>query len=586
MLNAFAISAAFVLVVASASAQCNAPGTENFDSLPLTSSPFCGVNSINTYPAGWSLDAASTNAWQVYTGATLSFGTGPTGDHTSGAGNYLYTETSGCPYSTAILNAPCFDAMGVAVPTIEFWYHMLGPAMGSLSLEEFDGANWNQIWTRSGDQGDNWFLASAPVTPVGGQVMVRFVGVSGASYAGDMAIDDVRFGNPTPPMWQENGADGYADLDGQWVNALNPTPATTNLEAVNCVGMTVLATADLNFGSNIPGTFYEMGISPAPALSIPAGAFPFGGFGDAVHLDISAPGLSFLNGSTGIVFNPLPGPGFPGSGSMTDVNVPLNFNTAIDITFQAGFTDPTIPGGVQLTQVNELHVTVVAAASVVATTVNDTSIQHSITQGNQCYTSVGMPFYGVTYTNMWVTDNGRVTFGNGDSDFTPSASEAMTGQPFVGFWTDLTPSPSALAGQPGSITISVVGPEVFRIDWNQVNYDQTGVGTTFGIEFDATTGLVSIDNLSMMVPNTGGIELCDNQLLGMSPGAIGGATSAGVTTFSAGGAGTVGAATHMLYDFYDAGIANGSGLCNSLAPGTLQSVVFTPAGANYTWQGF
>lgn len=577
--------AIIAILLAGASAQCNPPGTENFDTAPTSTSPWCGVVFANTYPTGWSLDAASTNNWHVHSGTTSSFGTGPTGDHTTGAGRYLYTDATGCGGSTAILNAPCFDATTTAVPTIEFWYHMYGSTMGSLTLEEFDGVSWNLVWTRSGDQGDNWLLASAPVTPVAGQVMVRFVSVAG-NMTSDMAIDDVKFGNPTPPMWQENGPDAYADIDGNWVNTFDANPAINNVQVVNCPNGATPGSATLNFGSNIPSTTFEIAMSPAPVVPIGGGAFTFGGFGDSVHLDVTAPGLDFLNGGAGgIVFSPLPGSGFPGSTS-ANLTVPLTFSTAVDVSFQAGYTDPSIPNGVQLSQASQLHVTVASAATILATTFDDTAVNHNIVTSNTCYTLAGMPFYGTTYTDIWVTGNGRVTFGAGDSDFTPSITEALTDPPSVGNWVDMRPNATAAAGAQGSVTMSAVGPDVFRIDWNQVDYWTIGTPTTFGIEFDAASGLVTIDNLNLMSPQVGANTSRDNQFLGISPGMAGGATDPGSTTFTIGGGGTP-AATDMIYDYYDAvGTAGTPGITASLVPGTLNSIVFAPSGAGYTWAGF
>ena len=119
-------------------------------------------------------------------GSTPTGTTGPTGDHTSGSGSYVYIETSGNYFQNFQIEAPLLTGAG----TVTFWYHMFGPGCGDLSvLVNFDN-NWNEIWSISHDQGDKWLMAEVDVGERGATA-IRFSFTSGGDSYGDIAIDDV-----------------------------------------------------------------------------------------------------------------------------------------------------------------------------------------------------------------------------------------------------------------------------------------------------------------------------------------------------------------------------------------------------------
>lgn len=152
---------------------------ENFDAA-TTGSP--GI-----YPPCWT-DGGGTRSWSVHTGSTSSSATGPTGDNTTGSGNYMYCETSAPAIlgDTYILNAPPAQPTNGAV---QFAYHMYGATMGTLELQELQGGLWTTIWSLSGDQGNTW--TTTPLIPLIGSVAtLRFVYTRGSSFTGDAAIDD------------------------------------------------------------------------------------------------------------------------------------------------------------------------------------------------------------------------------------------------------------------------------------------------------------------------------------------------------------------------------------------------------------
>ncbi len=142
-------------------------------------------------PADWIQDTGDDFDWDVNSGATGSSGTGPSGDHTTGFGYYLYTESSSPNYPslTANIATPVFDFSSLTNPMLQFWYHMYGTAMGTLNVDYWDGAAWVNLWTLSGDQGDSWQYAEISLTGIS-STKFRFNGITGTSYTSDIAIDD------------------------------------------------------------------------------------------------------------------------------------------------------------------------------------------------------------------------------------------------------------------------------------------------------------------------------------------------------------------------------------------------------------
>jgi hypothetical protein len=147
------------------------------------------------YGGPWMQVTGDGGDWTWDSGGTPSSGTGPSVDHTLGtaAGHYFFTESSGFNNKVFILESPCFDLTGIASPALSFYYHMLGATMGTLSVEITDNncITWTEVFSVSGNQGDEWFGALVDLSAYTGIVKIRFVGLTGSSFTSDMAIDDI-----------------------------------------------------------------------------------------------------------------------------------------------------------------------------------------------------------------------------------------------------------------------------------------------------------------------------------------------------------------------------------------------------------
>ena len=174
--------------------------------------PGCATT-INTFPYNEGFEAGFGNwtnitgdvfDWTRDSGGTTSGSTGPT---TGSAAStwYMYIETSS-PRTNgdeAWLESDCFDFTALTNPTMDFDYHMYGATINTLELlVSTDGVVWNSAWSLTGNQGNAWNTASVDLSAYAGQTVgFRFRGVSGTSFTGDIAIDDLTIYNATPMVF-------------------------------------------------------------------------------------------------------------------------------------------------------------------------------------------------------------------------------------------------------------------------------------------------------------------------------------------------------------------------------------------------
>ena len=195
------IMSSYELVIMSATDAT--PWLETFDNFGRAGNT---NSSPDTLKNGWFRDPEKHEpyTWKVgISGQAYSNSTGPDVDHTSGSGNYMYTEASlpAQQGDVSILYSPCIDLSNITNPHLAWWYHLYGADIDSLSIEvSADGYNWQKVMGYKGQvqtaAADPWLSDTVDLMPYKGKkVRVRFVGIRGASYMGDMAIDDVSIFN-------------------------------------------------------------------------------------------------------------------------------------------------------------------------------------------------------------------------------------------------------------------------------------------------------------------------------------------------------------------------------------------------------
>ncbi|XP_031548611.1 uncharacterized protein LOC116286289 [Actinia tenebrosa] len=131
--------------------------------------------------------------WGRYYGETPSSLTGPSGDHTSKNGHYVYAEASSASQGqTANLVSKEFPP--TEIRCITFYYHMYGEGMGTLKVFVNDTSTGDMrlLFTKTGNQGDEWKKGNATITSTG-KYKVVFQAVCGYSFRSDIGLDDIIF---------------------------------------------------------------------------------------------------------------------------------------------------------------------------------------------------------------------------------------------------------------------------------------------------------------------------------------------------------------------------------------------------------
>ncbi|MFL2574426.1 MAG: T9SS type A sorting domain-containing protein [Flavobacteriales bacterium] len=184
---------------------CTDPGASNYDPLACSNDGSCAYPCLASDTAesfesgavggGWIQLTSDSHQWTVTSSGTPSSGTGPTA--ASDGTYYIFTESSGIYNATATIEFACVDPSGWLVPGMVFDYHMYGAAMGTLDVEVSDdgGATWTNVWSMTGDQGNQWNLGFADFSAYSAQLMVRISGTTGTSYTSDISVDNIRFMN-------------------------------------------------------------------------------------------------------------------------------------------------------------------------------------------------------------------------------------------------------------------------------------------------------------------------------------------------------------------------------------------------------
>jgi hypothetical protein len=152
------------------------------------------IETFENTTINWSQSSNDDMDWLRQTGPTPSSGTGP---NSAAQGNYyLFIESSApnFPAKTAELISPCLLLSNLYSPNLEFNYHMYGVQMGDLyvEVEILKTGERAIIWDMSGDQGNTWHAATISLDAFKNEsIKIRIIGVTGSSFASDMAIDEL-----------------------------------------------------------------------------------------------------------------------------------------------------------------------------------------------------------------------------------------------------------------------------------------------------------------------------------------------------------------------------------------------------------
>ncbi|XP_031569217.1 uncharacterized protein LOC116303758 isoform X3 [Actinia tenebrosa] len=151
----------------------------------------------------WNNETDDKFDFERHQGSTVSFGTGPSYDHTLGYGQrgfYAYIESSHPRKNgdKARLVGPQFMWKNITGCKIRFFYHMWSiryNVVGTLKvmLRNPITRETVTIWQKFGSQDNKWILADVPIATNWSIAEVVIEATRGQSYLSDIAIDDISF---------------------------------------------------------------------------------------------------------------------------------------------------------------------------------------------------------------------------------------------------------------------------------------------------------------------------------------------------------------------------------------------------------
>ncbi|XP_059507175.1 IgGFc-binding protein-like [Stegostoma tigrinum] len=141
----------------------------------------------------WTQSKTDDLDWKRISGSTPSAVTGPSYDHTSAGGYYIYIEgNEGREGDKAqLVSAPCNKT---GDQCLRFWYHMYGVAR-SMALNVYQlevGQPPVLMWSERGNKGNQW-LEGAVELHLSGKAQIMIEAVRGNDYRSDVAVDDISF---------------------------------------------------------------------------------------------------------------------------------------------------------------------------------------------------------------------------------------------------------------------------------------------------------------------------------------------------------------------------------------------------------
>jgi hypothetical protein len=218
---------------------------------------------------------------------------------------------------------------------------------------------------------------------------------------------------------------------------------------------------DLLATSSLPSTFFDAAIVLAPLLPASTSGFVTNG-GQIINLAVGSHPITYLStGSSTFSLMPMVGP------------VALSFSapsSPLVISTQMLVIDASHADGIRLSQGCQADVvtnmTVLAGTPV--TLSDDSSVAVAL--------GFGYSFAGTVFTEIHIGSNGYVTFGGGDTDYSPTIGEFLSGEPRLSpFWTDMNPA----AG--GTVTFGSHAGGVWAVNFQGVRLFGTTQTNTFSI---------------------------------------------------------------------------------------------------------
>ncbi|KFM70445.1 MAM and LDL-receptor class A domain-containing protein, partial [Stegodyphus mimosarum] len=140
----------------------------------------------------WTQNPMATLKWKRGNGSTELNFTGPTSDHTTGHGYYMYIDPrDSYAYQTARLTSPTLPMNIPEGSCFSFWYHMYGQHIGTLGIETSWYWAYQRRWTRTRSQGNKWIYGEVDISSYR-DYTINIVAYSSWGKENNIAIDDLK----------------------------------------------------------------------------------------------------------------------------------------------------------------------------------------------------------------------------------------------------------------------------------------------------------------------------------------------------------------------------------------------------------
>lgn len=274
------------------------------------------------------------------------------------------------------------------------------------------------------------------------------------------------------PEWQRNDPGATLALDG--VSTNDPSGP---VRAERCTGELQL----VEIMSTAPSLPCELVVGFLPPLAASAGAVRTAG-NQVFHLDLADPNFTRVFGGFPVLLDPAGRLGLPAA-----------WPVPVSIAAQAVLIDPVAPEGIRITAAGVLELA--ADGRVVLPPGDDESYAVTLGQGALCQNPGSVVHHGTSHDTLFVSTNGRVTFGAPDPSFSPQSALALAGPPSVGVWSDFLP------GAGGEVRVEVVPGSHVEVRWVQVpSVGVAGAVSTFAVRFQEGTHEVVLRGLDQLAP--------------------------------------------------------------------------------------
>ncbi len=174
------------------------------------------TNFRSGFPIGagknWTVQPSPNQDWgyTVWSGPTPQANTGPSADHTSGSGQYLFSDFEFAPASeiNTLLITPCIDLRDSVPRQFSFWYHLFGADVDKLTIHIDTGSDAIALWPGYDEivgevqnrSINGWQQRAVDLSPFQGKIiriLIRKRRLPSGDLA-DMALDDFSIENIPP----------------------------------------------------------------------------------------------------------------------------------------------------------------------------------------------------------------------------------------------------------------------------------------------------------------------------------------------------------------------------------------------------